>query len=320
MIKAFTPIRFALCMMIFCHHAYGYSGGGASAVSVFFILSGFCLMLGYKSRIVSGEFKYYDYCKRRLSKIYPIHLLTLFVTLIVTFDIGQLMINKRMLLANLFLLQSWIPERSYYFSYNAIAWYLSTALFAYLCFPMIIIFLNKLTGKQRKVVFFSVLFAYCVVALAMPIENYHSMLYIHPSSRLVDFIIGIFLADFYMNHEWAKVSRYKILIDFGIILSFLLLNVIGIYAPSPYRVLGAIYWLPAASLILLTSISQRSLSILNRFMSSAIVHRITQCSFSMIMWSIMMINWFWRRGVANGVWGGRCYSSRFMLWLKLVII
>ena len=41
MIKELTPIRFALCMMIFAHHAYSYAAGGAPAVAAFFIMSGF---------------------------------------------------------------------------------------------------------------------------------------------------------------------------------------------------------------------------------------------------------------------------------------
>ena len=146
MIKSLTPIRFALCMMIFAHHAYGYSAGGVPAVAAFFLLSGFCLTLGYKERIISGDFDMFGFFKKRLAKFYSIHWVTLIAQLFVSFGLGTLAINKRTLIANVFLMQSWIPERSYYFSYNPIAWYLCTALFAYLCFPMLTLFLINSTA------------------------------------------------------------------------------------------------------------------------------------------------------------------------------
>ena len=130
MIRELTPIRFALCMMIFAHHAFSYAAGGAPAVAAFFMLSGFCMTLGYKDKIISGSIIYIDYLKARLARIYPIHWITFIAFFLITLYTGDAVINKRMMLSNFLLLQSWIPERSFYFSYNAIAWYLSTALFA----------------------------------------------------------------------------------------------------------------------------------------------------------------------------------------------
>ena len=303
MIKALTPIRFALCMMIFFHHAYGYDAGGAPAVAAFFMLSGFCMTLGYKERILSADFDYFGFIKKRLCKIYPIHWITLLAKILIAILLTQtFIIEKRIFIANLFLLQSWIPDQSYYFSYNAIAWYLSTALFAYLCFPMLVMFFGKLNHKQRLLVLCGILLAYSVTVIAMPSVNYHAMIYIHPCSRLCDFIIGMFLADFYMDRDWCGSNRYKCLINIGIISSFVALNVVSVYTPFEYRSIGAVYWIPAAFLILLTSISEKSSSLFSKCMSWKGVQIFTQCAFSLMMWSKCVIIIFRGLNIQNGMW------------------
>lgn len=314
MIKSLKPIRFALCMMIFAHHAYSYAGGGAAAVAAFFMLSGFCLTLGYKNRIVSGDFDAFSFFKKRLAKFYSIHWITLIAQVLIAFSLGTFTFKKRTLLANFFLLQSWIPEQSYYFSYNAIAWYLSTALLAYLCFPMLSCSFNKLNRTSRIVTLCGILLTYSIITCAMPLARYHAMLYINPCARLIDFVIGMFIADFFMSRDWSKIARYNWLIDVGIIVSFLALNIVSIYTPGDFRSIAAIYWLPAAMLILLTCMADKTSSLLSKCMSWNFTEKMTQCSFSLMMWSLIVINFLREIGVANGLRG------RVMIFFAVYIV
>lgn len=304
MIKELTPIRFALCMMIFAHHAYSYAAGGAPAVAAFFILSGFCLTLGYKERILSGAFNYIDYLKVRFTKFFTIHWVTLLAFIIIAYCTGDLIINKRMFLANALLLQSWIPEQSYYFSYNAIAWYLSTAIFAYLCFPMIITMLHKINSKQRKGLFLAMLIGYGAVTYAMPSEHYHAMLYVSPVCRCVDFVIGIYLAEWYTSIKTDRISRFGWLFDIGLIISFAVLNIVSMRMPDAMRPIGAFFWLPACAMILCTCLASKTQSPLSKLLSSKAIQNTTACSFSLMMWSLCVIKLFGFLNVANGVWGG----------------
>ncbi len=302
MIKELTPIRFALCMMIFAHHAYSYAAGGASAVAAFFIMSGFCMTLGYKERITSGVFNYIDYLKLRFAKFYTIHWVTLLAWIIIAFCSGERVVFHREFLTNLLLLQSWIPERSFYFSYNAIAWYLSTALFAYICFPMIITMLNKLQLKQRMGLLIVMLIGYGAVACTMPRADYHAMLYISPVSRSVEFVIGIFLAELFVRMKTESIHKYGWLLDIGLIVSFVVLNVIGMCISE--RTIGAFFWLPACAMILCASLSSKVQSPLSVLMRSAVVQKTTVCSFSMMMWSLLVVKYFNVVNVANGLVGG----------------
>ena len=53
---------------------------GFYMVEVFFMLSGFGMMLGYGEKVLKKEISFPDYIKKRLKKIYPIFFLTLFLT------------------------------------------------------------------------------------------------------------------------------------------------------------------------------------------------------------------------------------------------
>lgn len=320
MIRELTPIRFALCMMIFAHHAYSYAAGGAPAVAAFFMLSGFCMTLGYKDKILSGSVNYIGYLKTRFAKFYPIHWITLLVFFLITFCAGDVVINKRIMLSNVLLLQSWIPDWSFYFSYNSIAWYLSTALFAYICFPMVINLLGKLMRRQRMYLLIAMLMCYGVVAYSMPKSAYHAMLYINPVCRCIDFVIGIYLAEWYKSIEIEKLRTHRWLFDLGMIASFVLLNIVSMRLADDIRLISAFFWLPSAILILSTSIVSRTSSYLGRILASNGVQKLTLCSFSLMMWSKCAVRLFKELDVANSLWGGQFYSSLHIRSHKLVII
>lgn len=314
MIKSLTPIRFALCMMIFAHHAYGYAAGGAPAVAAFFMLSGFCLTLGYKDRIVSGKFDAFNFFKKRLVKFYTIHWITLATWFIVYFLLNDyIAVGKKLLLANILLLQSWIPEKLYYFSYNSIAWYLSTALLAYLLFPMLTMFISKLNRVRKTIIFAGIIIAYGIITYAMPHEHYHAMLYVHPCARMIDFIIGMFLADSFVGSDWSKAVRYNWLIDAGIVISFIALNIVSICTPNGFRPIAAIYWLPASALILLTCMADKTSSLLSKCMSWKFTQKTTQCSFSLMMWSVIGIKLFRELNIANGLCGAVVFFGIYIV-------
>lgn len=291
-------------MMIFAHHAYSYAAGGAPAVAAFFMLSGFCMTLGYQDKILTGSVNYIDYLKTRFTKFFPIHWITLLAFFLITLYFGDVVINKRMMLSNVFLSQSWIPERSFYFSYNAIAWYLSTALFAYLCFPILISLLDKIIRRQRMLLLMAMLVGYGIVAYAMPKSDYHAMLYINPVCRCIDFVIGIFLAEWYKSVKAVNLRKFGWLFDLGMIVSFVSLNVISMRISDELRPISAFFWLPSAGLIMCTCLASRTSSILSRFLTFSFVQKSTSCSFSLMMWSVCAVYVFSKLNIANGAWGG----------------
>ena len=217
---------------------------------------------------------------------------------VIAFCTGDLIISKRKFLVNSLLLQSWIPEQSYYFSYNSIAWYLSTALFAYLCFPMIITMLHKIQLKQRICLLVAMLIGYGAVAYAMPSGDYHKMLYINPVCRCVDFVIGIYLAELFTDIKTERIKKYGWLL----ISSFVVLNVVSMHMSDDLRPIGAFFWLPACAMILCTCLASKMQSPLSKLLSLSTIQKTTACSFSMMMWSDCIIKLY--ENMANGLRGG----------------
>ena len=145
MVKSLQSIRFVFALMIFLHHTIApVSTLGAFGVSFFLILSGFVLMYGNKGRIENKEQKLKFFLKR-VKKIYPLHILCLILAVLISTLIGE-SLEWTHLAPNAFLIHSWIPQSSYYFSGNSLSWYLSVMVFCYAMFPLLVGWMRKWGG------------------------------------------------------------------------------------------------------------------------------------------------------------------------------
>ncbi len=317
MIKEFVPLRFVLIVMIFLHHATNYVGGGSSAVATFFVLSGFCMTLGYRQSVLKDDFSYKAYLKKRLLKIYPLHWISLTTMLLIMCVTCDTLGRNLNILINALLLQSWSINKSTYFSYNAVSWYLSVTVFTMVCFPVIITFIERLTNKERLVSLVGLIVGYFLVAMSVPLELRHAVFYIHPIARLMDFIIGIALAYIYLllkNKPRVScwVGRYVNWLNVLTILSFGILVGISLVVTRNVRLLAISYWLPIAVLILLIALSSEKTTLWSKILTSRFAQWTTQCSFSFMMWHQLVIRyssrWF---GCANG--GGAMLLLQFAI-------
>jgi len=296
MIKELVPLRFVLILMIFFHHAAGFAGGGWSAVAYFFVLSGFCMMLGYRDKVLKSNFSYAKYIKKRFAKTFPLHWVTLTVCVGLMIWQEHSFGSIRTLLTNALLLQSWLPNDGIYFSYNAVSWYLSTALLAIVLFPMLVGFLERLTMRDRGVFGGLILLAYAVIIYRMPSDDRHAMLYIHPVARLVDFILGMYLAYGYMllkdNNrvmDWAK--RHGVLLDMGFMFFLGVFLVEAMVVKESLHPIAGLIWLPIALSLLFLCMGRESGTLLHKIMQNKYVGIMTQCSFSLMMWHQLVLRY-----------------------------
>lgn len=123
---------------------------GWLAVELFFMLSGFGLTAGYKNRILAHRLPFSDFMKRRLCRLYPLHLITLILVAILqwihismtgatfvypNFDLHHFVLN-------IFCLQNGFFQTGW--SFNAPSWCLSIFLILYSLF-----FTLMYTSKDR---------------------------------------------------------------------------------------------------------------------------------------------------------------------------
>lgn len=167
-----------------------------AGVSFFFVLSGFILSYVYSGRLGSiGLYKFYT---SRFSKVWPTHIFTFFLAMVL-FSANE---GWFVALVNASLLQSVVPIPAYYFSFNSVSWSISTEVFFYAAFPLLLSGLNKNWHyKLAVLVFMGGVGAYIIDISGV---NYyspdkwtefsaHGLAYISPLFRVQEFFIGMLL-------------------------------------------------------------------------------------------------------------------------------
>ena len=143
-LQAIEPLRGICAFLIFLHHFLPEFGAeynldfGSFCVLFFFILSGFCMTLNYKSKVDSEDFSYRSYIVRRASKLYPLHWFALFLYMVLCGVAFWYVVPFCLTLT-----QSLFPSWKMWYSLNGPCWFLSSLLFSYLVFPFLIRFDNR---------------------------------------------------------------------------------------------------------------------------------------------------------------------------------
>jgi peptidoglycan/LPS O-acetylase OafA/YrhL len=178
-------------------------GAGNTGVSFFFVLSGF--VLAWSTSSVNGVVL--RFWRRRFARVYPLHVATVLFALALAFTLAPVTKPGPLsLLANLLLVQSWVPNVNFYQGVNPVSWSLACEAFFYISFPLLIWPLRRLGWRTSLVVA-----ATCVaLVVAMPtlVGHYVSpasaywATYYLPLARLPEFILGLALAELVRSGRW----------------------------------------------------------------------------------------------------------------------
>lgn len=209
-----TALRFFAALMIVYHHSVGMFGIASSGVnwgqgvSFFFVLSGFILVYVYPRLDQPSEIL--AFWRARFARIWPAYVVSLALWLFLFREWAP-----ATLLANLFMVQAWVPVATYYFSYNAVAWSVSAEAFFYLVFPLLLWGWGarwKTVWALSGAVLASLL--YVVGRLQLPeygdpasgsdglLISQHGLVYISPLSRVFEFVFGMAVATMWRKRVW----------------------------------------------------------------------------------------------------------------------
>ncbi|PMS19823.1 acyltransferase [Trinickia dabaoshanensis] len=219
---------------------------GGFATSSFFILSGFILTHVYIERGGALRGGTRDFLVKRLSEIYPIHLIGLFLFTLVllistrSFDLFflpslgrgaqsavQLSTTPGVFnwLLNILMLQVWDPR---YSSINAPSWSLGCLLFFYLCFPILAPRLANM--RRRAIALIAIWLLYLVPPLTVVLMGAYTPVAVgtiehNPILRIPEFLGGILLYSLYASGhlKWMLGGRWRKPVAAAfVVLSFLL--------------------------------------------------------------------------------------------------
>ena len=211
--------RFILFIFIFVHHCYGnvqipILRQPALAVSGFFILSGFLNSYIYLNKVKLKDT--ISFTIKRIKKMWLLHIVILIITIGVSgvFNITtskEMIIFIKKLICNALLLQSWVNDKSYYFSFNGATWFLSTYLFLSLITVPILCLLKKANNKKHRnlllILISLILFIISLlIVYLLKKENYESgfyeyWIYIFPPARIIEYTIGMIFGIIYKNNK-----------------------------------------------------------------------------------------------------------------------
>ena len=218
-IDSLEALRALACIAMFLFHG-GINISGAGAACVFFMLSGFTLSLSELHRDTytnPGALGSALAAIKRIRRLYALHIVCLLPVLALNlFEMSRGLsyvspadLVKR-LIASILLLQSWVPDSSVAVSFNGVAWFLSTLLFLYFCFPFVFGLLRKLSSVRAALLAIFILTAVQIALgfTASPLESRllglgiipadgkfaYWFSYIFPVFRLFDFSVGCILA------------------------------------------------------------------------------------------------------------------------------
>lgn len=265
-------IRAAAFILIFLSHAE-LTSTGPIGVSLFLVMSGFCMTYAYLDRPeklpeagISNNFRF---AVSKIKKLYPLHAVTLLFVALIIFaklflkkaaaaEIGE---NAGYFAANALLLQSWIPWRDGYFSFNAVAWYLSTTAFSYFIFPSVF---RVIQSKQKnKMIILTVvtLAAMLLIAVLMGIGKQlwgwddgflKWVTYISPFYRAGDFIIGLVIG--YLFTTIPSEEKCSVWFSiFEVLLILVMVFQVILYGKHilPVNWSLSLFWLPISVLFIL---------------------------------------------------------------------
>ena len=308
MIKPLTSLRFFFALMVFSCHLHfikpsdskilwwlwenilkeGYIG-----VSFFFILSGFIISYNYSNILLWNKHNFRNYIIARFARIYPLHLLTLILSIPLTIKYlnREEHINWFLkFLSNLTLTQSYFNKNEYYFSFNSLSWSVSVEMFFYLVFPLLIVFFFRFIKSNLTRVLFFIFLVLAIPFLIYNLKNidHHQLFFMFPFVRLVDFIIGIFLFFAYKIIKDKSICRKNTIIEVFSIVIFMVFFLLKDNISINYR-FSVYYWIPI-SLIILTFATQDGL--ISKFLNSEKMVVLGELSFAFYLFHLLVYEYF----------------------------
>lgn len=185
---------------------------GLFMVEIFFMLSGFGMVLGYERKILDNKITIRQYLLNKIKKLYPTMILTLFITtllqIIYISKIGETFVYPNFdlyhFLLNIFGLQNGLIETAW--SFNSPSWCISVIL---VCYCLLYLLVKKMKSNKDNLFFGYLVLALLGVVLLITKLNYpifNSLI----ARGVACFFIGAFLAKLYQSRANFNYKRVGI--------------------------------------------------------------------------------------------------------------
>jgi len=287
MIKTINGWRgiFALMIVLFHVGAAGFEEMTWAGVTFFFMVSGFLLTLKHPFTRLDGA-SYWRFVWPHAARLFPLHWLTLALWLVAMALLGLLVIQPLALTLNATLLHSWSLTHAVYFSYNKFSWFLSTLLFGYLCYPLLARWFTP-SRLRYKLALLVVLAVIDIALLAGTDDYWRTALYVFPPVRLIDFMIGMTLAQVCTHLSRARVlGKGENGTDAELVAVAVLCGMVLTYRTYDWLLPwsdAVLWWIPVALLIVVCKAYDGREGFIGRMLASRPLQWLGDISFEIFM-------------------------------------
>lgn len=288
MIRTLQSLRFFFIILVVLSHYIGssFDFGGECGVSFFFMLSGFVLSLAYSERIAKGSFSTKPFVVKQWIKIYPLHILTFIVMFALDIRLEKYC-DITAVIANILLLQSWVPADSFYFVANSPSWFLCDILFFYVVFSSLNKYILRSDNRKLLAISLVVFLLYICLMAVLPTYLVNSILYANPLTRLLDFIVGIILYKLYISDNGIALrdklngkSFFMVsLMELSVILLVVITAIVYPHLPQRVRTVS-IFWLAIPLFIFFFAMTDKHSGVISRFLQGKTMLWLGNISFS----------------------------------------
>jgi len=213
---------FMLLVIFFAHAGIQMYHISQRACDYLFIISGY--MIAYRHYDSSAKICTIDYVKRKLIKIYPLHFITCIYAALFIKEYNAFTISAkegaRQLGLNLLLLQSYSESAVY--SFNSVAWFMSSLMGVYLIAPSVLKIMRNINSKWANVLLLILIWSIRAVGEMFNGVMYNVNPYHFPLFSMLSAVLGMFIYPLVVIGNRGGVSiNTLILIGLFIIIGWL---------------------------------------------------------------------------------------------------
>ncbi|MBP6177418.1 MAG: acyltransferase family protein [Anaerolineales bacterium] len=268
-----------------------------TAVSYLYVLSGFVMVLVYYRP--AQKFDIRSYWTARFLRIYPLYIVSFLLVCYYYWDISR--IKPQKILANIFVLQAWIPK--YAQSFNYASWSMTVEFFFYAVFPFFIMWsylqsTKKLTTLALVFWAFSQLVSFVLWIGYFPEQEMFIVYF--PLFHLNSFIIGVVGGIWYMRegqNQQIKPSTVTWVFIAAVFVASVYTIISNIYTQLPHDLQPMSGLLsPIFTAVVIALAMDRSK--ISEFFSRPFLVTLGETSFALYILHVPVV-WIWIRALEN---------------------
>ena len=289
----------AVVPVVLFHAGSSVFKGGFVGVDVFFVISGYLITSIIKAEINSKSFSIAVFYDRRIRRIFPALIVVILFCLVAGFalltpsDYSNLC--KSVLATAFFVSNLFFWQQANYFDTPAAekpllhTWSLSIEEQFYLCFPVILIFLSKISRRIRVLAVAIACLASFAACAALVYVKPSATFYLGPTRAWELLFGGLIALEGFAVAERVRASDHRLFNDLAATSGLLLLLVpIFLYSPSmTFPGISALLPVTGTGLLIWTGLVRQTY--IHRLLSVPLVVAVGKASYSLYLWHFPLL-------------------------------